>query len=176
MGKFTEALNEQVASEFAASQQYVAIAVSYDAQTLPQLAGYFYRQAVEERNHAMMIVQYLLDADEQVTIPGVAAPQSSFEDERAPVELALQQERTVTEQIARLVQLAREGSEHVGEQFLGWFLAEQREEVASMATLLSVIDRAGTENMLLVEDYLARVAVSAAEPTGAAPPAAGGTL
>jgi bacterioferritin B len=63
MGKFTEALNEQVASEFAASQQYVAIAVSYDAQTLPQLAGYIYRQAVEERNHAMMIVQYLLDAD-----------------------------------------------------------------------------------------------------------------
>jgi ferritin len=106
----------------------------------------------------------------------VAAPQSSFEDERAPVELALRQEKTVTEQIARLVQLAREENEHVGEQFLGWFLAEQREEVASMADLLSVIDRAGTENMLLVEDNLARVAVSAAEPMAAAPPAAGGTL
>jgi bacterioferritin B len=176
MGEFTEAVNEQVASEFAASQQYVAIAVSYDAQTLPQLAGHFYRQAVEERNHAMMIVQYLLDADEQVTTPGVAAPQSSFEDERAPVELALRQEKTVTEQIARLVQLAREENEHVGEQFLGWFLAEQREEVASMAELLAVIDRAGTQNMLLVEDYLARVAGSAAEPMDAAPPAAGGTL
>lgn len=176
MGKFTEALNEQVASEFAASQQYVAIAVSYDAKTLPQLAGHFYRQAVEERNHAMMIVQYLLDADVEVTIPGVAAPQSDFEDERAPVALALRQEKTVTEQIARLVQLAREENEHVGEQFLGWFLAEQREEVASMATLLSVIDRAGTQNMLLVEDYLGRVGVSAAEPTSVAPPAAGGTL
>ena len=176
MGKFTEALNEQIASELAASQQYVAIAVSYDAQTLPQLAGHFYRQAVEERNHAMMIVQYLLDADEQVTIPGVAAPQSSFEDERAPVELALRQEKTVTEQIARLVELARQENEHVGEQFLGWFLAEQREEVASMAELLSIIDRAGTENMLLVEDYLARVAGSASEPMGAAPPVAGGIL
>jgi bacterioferritin B len=176
MGKFTEALNEQVASEFAASQQYVAIAVSYDAETLPQLARHFYRQAVEERNHAMMIVQYLLDADVQVTIPGIAAPQSSFEDERAPVELALRQEKTVTEQIVRLVQLAREENEHVGEQFLGWFLAEQREEVASMADLLSVIDRASTQNMLLVEDYLARVPVSAAEPPGYAPPAAGGTL
>ncbi|HET9782927.1 MAG TPA: ferritin [Candidatus Dormibacteraeota bacterium] len=176
MGKFTEALNEQVASEFAAAQQYVAIAVSYDVQTLPQLAGYFYRQAVEERNHAMMIVQYLLDADVQVTIPGVAAPQSSFEDERAPVELALRQEKTVTEQIVRLVQLAREENEHVGEQFLGWFLAEQREEVASMATLLSVIDRASTQNMLLVEDYLARIAGSATETTSVAPPAAGGTL
>jgi ferritin len=124
----------------------------------------------------MMIVQYLLDADVPVTIPGVAAPQSSFEDERAPVELALRQEKTVTEQIARLVQLAREENEHVGEQFLGWFLAEQREEVASMADLLSVIDRARTENMLLVEDYLARVGASAAGPTGAAPPAARGIL
>ncbi len=103
-------------------------------------------------------------------------PPTDFEDERAPVELALRQEKTVTEQIARLVQLAREENEHVGEQFLGWFLAEQREEVASMADLLSIIDRAGTENMLLVEDYLARVGASAAEPTGVAPPAAGGTL
>ena len=176
MGKFAEALNEQVASEFAASQQYVAIAVSYDAQTLPQLAAHFYRQAVEERNHAMMIVQYLLDADAEVKIPGVAEPTTSFEDERAPVALALSQERTVTEQIARLVQLAREENEHVGEQFLGWFLAEQREEVASMSALLAVVERAGTENMLLVEDYIARVAVTAAEPTAPAPPAAGGAL
>ncbi len=176
MGTFAEALNEQVASEFAASQQYVAIAVNYDAQTLPQLAGHFYRQAVEERNHAMMIVQYLLDAGAEVKIPGVAEPTTSFEDERAPVALALSQERTVTEQIARLVQLAREQNEHVGEQFLGWFLAEQREEVASMGALLAVVERAGTENMLLVEDYLARVGVTAAEPTTPAPPAAGGAL
>jgi ferritin len=82
----------------------------------------------------------------------------------------------VTEQIARLVQLAREQNEHVGEQFLGWFLAEQREEVASMGALLAVVERAGTENMLLVEDYLARVGVTAAEPTTPAPPAAGGAL
>ena len=49
MSKFTDALNEQLAEEFAASQQYVAIAVYYDAETLPQLARHFYRQAVEER-------------------------------------------------------------------------------------------------------------------------------
>jgi ferritin len=176
MGKFAEGLNEQVASEFAASQQYIAIAVYYDAQTLSQLAGHFYRQAVEERNHAMMIVQYLLDAGAEIEIPGVAQPKTSFEDERAPVALALSQEKTVTEQIAGLVQLAREENELVGEQFLGWFLAEQREEIASMSALLAVVDRATTQNMLLVEDHLARVAVSAAEPTIAAPPAAGTAL
>ena len=84
MSRFTEALNEQIAYEFGASQQYVAIAVHYDAQTLPQLAAHFYRQAVEERNHAMMMVQYLLDADEQVVIPAVEAPQVSFPDVVAP--------------------------------------------------------------------------------------------
>ncbi len=176
MSRFTEALNDQIASEFAASQQYVAIAVTYDAQTLPQLAAHFYRQAVEERNHAMMVVQYLLDADAPVTIPAVAAPETSFDDERAPVQLALEQEKTVTEQIASLVQTARDEQDYVGEQFLGWFLAEQREEVASMANLLTVIDRAGTDNLLLVEDYLARGTPTAAQPSAPAPPAAGGAL
>jgi ferritin len=176
MSRFGEALNEQIANEFGASQQYIAIAVHYDAQTLPQLAAHFYRQAVEERNHAMMIVQYLLDAAVPVQIRGVDAPTTSFDDDRAPVELALQQEKDVTEQIARLVEIAREDGEHVGEHFLGWFLEEQREEVASMASLLAVIDRATPSNMLLVEDYLARIAVTAAEPSTPSPPAAGGEL
>ena len=99
MATFPEGLNEQVGHEFAASQQYVAIAVHYDAQTLPRLAAHFYRQAVEERNHAMMLVQYLLDADEIVKIPGVEAPRTEFDDVVTPVELALAQEREVTEQI-----------------------------------------------------------------------------
>ena len=177
MSRFTDTLNAQVASEFGASQQYIAIAVHYDAQTLPQLAAHFYLQAVEERNHAMMIVQYLLDADAPVAIPGVTAPQTAFGDDRAPVALALEQEKTVTAQIANLVQIAREDNEYVGEQFLGWFLDEQREEVASMSTLLSVIDRAGVDNLLLVEDYLSRAAgAPAAGPSAPTPPAAGGAL
>src|SRR2546423_14374123 len=78
MGRFHDAVNEQIGREFAASQQYVAIAVYYDGETLPQLAAHFYRQAVEERNHAMMLVQYLLDSDVRVVIPGVAAPKTEI--------------------------------------------------------------------------------------------------
>jgi ferritin len=176
MAGFHDALNEQIGSELAASQQYVAIAVYYDAQTLPTLAAHFYRQAIEERNHAMMIVQYLLDADAEVTIGAVAAPQTTFADERAPVELALEQERHVTAQIAKLVEVARNESDYVGEQFLGWFLEEQREEVASMSSLLAVVERATTNNLLLVEEYLVRSSIGAAEPSKSAPPAAGGHL
>ncbi len=177
MTRFAEAVNGQIASEFGASQQYVAIAVHYDAQTLPQLAAHFYRQAIEERNHAMMMVQYLLDADAPVVTPAVEAPRTTFADDREPVALALEQEQRVTQQIAALVQLAREDHDHVGEHFLGWFLDEQREEVASMNALLAVVDRAGTDNMLLVEDYLVRSGgVTADEPSIPAPPAAGGAL
>jgi ferritin len=175
VGRFPEALNEQIANEFAASQQYVAIAVYYDAETLPLLAAHFYRQAVEERNHAMMIVQYLLDADEPVRLSGVAEPRVEFDDVAGPVELALAQERQVTDQIVSLTRLAREENDLVGEQFLHWFLEEQREEVSSMSALLAVVRRAQESNVLLVEDYLARQPGDAAEPANA-PPVAGGAL
>src|SRR5437660_4096824 len=91
--RFIERLNEQIVYEFSASQQYIANAVYYDAQTLPRLAAFFYAQAVEERNHAMMMVQYLLDSDAEVTIPAVTAPETEFDDVVAPVALALDQER-----------------------------------------------------------------------------------
>jgi ferritin len=169
-------MNQQVANEFAASQQYVASAVYYDSETLPLLAAHFYRQAVEERNHAMMLVQYLLDADHEVAIPGVEAPQTSFTDAAAPVALALDQEKRVTQQISALVALARDEGDLVGEQFLHWFLQEQREEVSSMSDLLSVVRRAG-DNLLLVEDFLSRNQVGDAGAVDtSAPPAAGGAL
>jgi ferritin len=175
MARFHDALNEQIGREFAASQQYVAIAVYYDGETLQQLASHFYRQAVEERNHAMIMVQYLLDSGERVVVPGVEAPQTDFPDPVAPVRLALEQEKRVTADIARIAGIAREDNDLVAEQFLHWFFEEQREEVASMSSLLAVVERS-KDNLLLVEEYLARTGVSAAEPAGAAPPAAGGFL
>src|ERR1700693_5513796 len=108
MSRFPAGVHDQIGHEFAASQQYVAIAVHYDAETLPQLAAHFYRQAVEERNHAMMMVQYLLDADLAVVVPGIEAPLTDFADVVVPVQLALDQEKRVTGQISELVKIARE--------------------------------------------------------------------
>jgi len=175
MGRFHDALNEQVAREFAASHQYAAIAVYYDSETLPQLAQHFYRQALEERNHAMMMVQYLLDSGERAVIQGIDAPQTEFGDAVAPVRLALEQEKRVTEDIVSIAGVAREANDLVGEQFLHWFFEEQREEVASMSSLLAVVERS-QDNLLLVEEFLARTSVSAAEPSATAPAAAGGAL
>jgi bacterioferritin B len=153
--RFVAALNEQIANEFAAAQQYVAIGVAYEAQTLPRLAAYFYAQSLEERNHAMMMVRYLLDVDARVEIPGVEAPQLEFMDAVAPVALALEQERRVGDEIFNLMKVAREDGDYASEQFMQWFVKEQVEEVASMSSLHDVVERA-KDQPLLAEDYLAR--------------------
>ncbi len=173
--RFVERLNEQIAYEFAASQQYIANAVYYDAETLPRLAAFFYAQALEERNHAMMMVQYLLDADAEVAIPGVAVPETSFADAVAPISLALDQERRVSDQIGALVGIARDESDFQSEQFMQWFLKEQVEEVASMSALLKVAERSA-ENPERIEDYLVREHPGDGGNDPTAPGAAGGSI
>ncbi len=170
--RFVEQLNTQIGHEFAASQQYVACAVYYDALTMPQMAGFFYAQAMEERDHAMMMVKYLLDSDAAVRIPGVGAPLVEFSDIVAPVQLALEQERQVATQINELTKIAREESDFASDQFMQWFIKEQVEEVATMSDLLAVVRRS-QDNIEAIEEYVQREqSGEGADPT--APAIAGG--
>ena len=153
--RFAAQLNVQIGNELAAHHQYLACAIHYDALTMPRMAAFFYAQALEERGHAMMMVQYLLDTDEAVTIPAVAAPVSLFADVVEPVQLALDQERTVTEQVNGLLRIAREEHDFASEQFMQWFIKEQVEEVATMSDLLAVVRR-NADDIDDIEDYVAR--------------------
>jgi len=169
--RFVEQLNVQIGNEFAAHQQYVACAVYYDALTMPQMAAFFYAQALEERGHAMMMVQYLVDQDAEVRIPGVAAPQTQFADIVEPVALALAQEKRVTDQINQLTRISREEYDFASDQFMQWFIKEQVEEVATMSDLLTVVKRA-KHDVEAIEDYVQRETTGeAADPT--APTVAG---
>jgi bacterioferritin B len=169
---FAAKLNEQIANEFAAHQQYVACAVYYNSQALPQLADFFYRQALEERDHAMMMVQFLLDTGSEVTVPGVEAPRARFEDVVAPITLALEQERRVSEQINALAATAREEGDFTSEQFVQWFIREQTEEVATMSNLLRVAERSRADEAD-IEDFIAREHAGPGEQDPTAPRAAG---
>lgn len=172
--KFHALLQEQIQHEFTASQQYVAVAIYFDGEDLPQLAKFFYAQALEERNHAMMMVRYLLDRDAPVEIPGTDTVRNHFDSARDALALTLSLERTVTEQVTRLAASARDESDYLGEQFMQWFLKEQVEEEALMSTLLRIAERAGS-NLFDLENYLAREVGSAPAESGA-PRAAGGRL
>jgi ferritin len=169
--RFVEQLNAQIGNELAAHNQYLACAIYYDAQTMPQMAAFFYGQALEERDHAMMMVQYLLDTDADVTIPAVPAAISAFDDIVAPVALALEQEKRVTSQINELIRITRDESDFASEQFMGWFIKEQVEEMATMSDLLTVVGR-NLDNINNIEAYVVREQGGAgADPT--APRAAG---
>jgi bacterioferritin B len=153
--RFVDALNAQISREFAAAHQYTAIGAWYTGETYPQLASFFFAQAEEEREHALKMVNYLLDTNSAVDFTGVDSPRTDFEDHIAPIRLALEQEQSVTVSISELFEVARETRDYRSEQFLDWFLEEQTEEESSMSDLLAVAERTASVPMLL-EEYLAR--------------------
>jgi bacterioferritin B len=149
------ALNTQVGHEFGASLQYVQIATYFDAEGLPTLARHFYKQAEEEREHAMKFVRFVVDAAGEVAIPAIPAPQPTFKSAEEAVRKSVDWEVTVTKQINALMDLAIKDNDHITRNFLNWFMEEQLEEVSSMETLLSMVRRAGESGLLFVENYLA---------------------
>jgi bacterioferritin B len=150
------ALTEQIGHEFAAMLQYVTIATYFDAEGLPRLAQHFYRQAEEERDHAMRLVRYVVETGGEVAIPAVPAVTSGFSSAEEAVQLSLDQEKTVTRQINTLMDQAITTNDHAARTMLEWFVTEQVEEVSSMETLLRMVQRAGESGLLFVESYLAQ--------------------
>jgi ferritin len=104
----------------------------------------------------MRFVQFVSDTGARVKIPAIGAPRAEFSDAADAVRLSLEQEKQVTSQINQLVHIAKQENDYTTDNFLQWFVQEQLEEVASMEDLLSIVQRAGEGNLLLVEEYLAR--------------------
>jgi ferritin len=157
-----DAMNEQIQSEFFASAQYVAIAVYFDEEGLPDLAQHFYMQSDEERMHAMKFVHFLLETGSKPIVPGLPEIRNEFGSAADAVQYALDQEMRVTNQINNLVKIAVEENDFTSNNFLQWYVNEQVEEVDSMTTLLQTIKHAGG-NMLLVEDFVRRFNPNAGE-------------
>ena len=156
--KVIDAINEQIGYEFSASLQYYAIAAHFAAEALPQLSSHFFKQAEEEKGHALRFIKYVVDAGGRVAIPAIEAPRSTFKVAEEAVKLSLDQEVQVTKQINALVELARNENDYITINFLQWFLTEQLEEVSSMDNLLKIVQRAG-DDLLQADEYLARVGV-----------------
>jgi ferritin len=163
--KLVEAMNRQIRSEFSASQQYIALAIYFDGESLVELANFFYRQSEEEREHAMKFVHFLLEVGAKPIIPDLPEFKNEFASAAEAVQFALDQEIKVTDQINNLVTLAIAEQDHISNNFLQWFVTEQVEEVDTMTTLLQTIKHAGS-SLLLVEDFVRRNLQHTAEETG----------
>ena len=165
--KLTAAINAQVGNELGASHQYIAIATFFDQEGLPALAQHFYKQSLEEREHAMRFVKLVLDAGADVRLPAIPAPKTGFKNAAEAVKLALDSENRVTAQINALMDQAISDKDHGSKNALEWFVNEQREEMASMDTLLRMVKRAGENGLFFVENFLLQGGLSGA-PAGKA--------
>jgi ferritin len=121
----------------------------------------------------MMMIKYLLDTNAPVRLREVAAPEASFSDHIAPIRLALDQEKTVSDQISDLFKIARDEGDYLSEQFVQWFLKEQVEEVATMTELLDVAERV-REMPMMLEEFIARERPGEGPEDPMAPAPAGG--
>lgn len=160
-----EAINTQVGREFGASMQYNNIAAYFDADNLPSLAAFFYRQASEEHMHAMKFLNYVVDAGGQVRLPAISASKYDFSSAEEAVQLALDWEQEVTRQINELMNLAIQQKDHIAQDFLRWFVTEQLEEISTMDRLLSIVRRS-KDNVLFVDDYISRNPIVSPEEAG----------
>lgn len=152
---FIAGLRAQVRHGLTASQQYLAAAVYFDIERLPQLAAHCYGRSEQHRGHALRIVQYLIDRDLEITIGGLDEVRQTFESPRAAIAFLLAREQTLTDQVTELAKVAREWADFLGEQFMSWLLECQQHDVAGMSTLLAVTDRSAG-NMFDVEEFVAR--------------------
>jgi ferritin len=152
-----KAINAQIGNEFGASMQYLSIAGHFHTQKLTLLAKLFFEQAEEEKTHAMKFAHYVLDTQGDLQIPAIAAPKPKFASAEEAVKAALAWEMEVTEQIKALMDMAVSQNDYLAQNFLQWFIDEQLEEINKMDQLLSVIQRAGEKNLLMVEAYLVHI-------------------
>lgn len=148
--KVAALLNEQVKNEYFAFYTYQQMAYKLESMNLKVFAKWFTMQAGEEKEHAEKIAKYLLEQGAEVTLKNLNAPKADYASVLEICQAALQHELGVTKNINDLVALARSENDYPTEQFLGWFLAEQVEEVASTTELLEMVKLAGNPGQVLM--------------------------
>jgi ferritin len=147
---------EQVGNEFAASAQYLAIAVYFEQESMSQTAGFFYGQAEEEREHAMKLLKYVVETGGNVVLPAVPAPKAVIKSAEDAFQTSLNWELEVTGQINGLMDLAKKQNDYLAQNFLNWFVDEQLEEVTTMEKYLNLVRKMGDKNIFMLEGIIAR--------------------
>lgn len=126
--EITKLLNEQINKELYSAYLYMDMSNYYADQGLNGFENWFFIQTQEERDHAMLFRQYLLNNGESVILTAIAAPNEKYNDYKAPLVKALEHEQFVTDSINKIYEAAYKKSDFRTMQFLDWFIKEQGEE------------------------------------------------
>ena len=143
--KVAALLNEQVNKEFYSAYLYLDMSNWFSRKGLDGFANWYKIQAQEERDHAMLFYQYMLNEDVTVTLEAIAKPDKTFNTNMDVVKAALGHEIYVTESINTIYAAAYEVKDFRTMQFLDWFVKEQGEEETHSREMISKLELFGED-------------------------------
>ncbi len=144
--EITKLINEQINKELYSSYLYLDMAGYYADKSLDGFENWFYIQAQEERDHAMLFRTYLLNNDEKVVLTAIGAPDINYKDFKDPLLAALEHEKLVTASINNIYAVAYAQKDFRTMQFLDWFVKEQGEEEKNSSDLISKFELFGNDS------------------------------
>ena len=126
--KVSQLLNQQINKEFYSAYLYLDFSNFYYDQELNGFGNWYMIQAQEERDHAMLFLQYLQNNGEKITLEAIDKPEIAFETVLDPLVEAARHERYVTALINAIYHECHEAKDYRTMKFLDWFVDEQMEE------------------------------------------------
>lgn len=165
------ALNKQLEREGYASFLYLSMASWLDHEGLTGCAKFMYRQSDEEHAHMMRIFSYILEMDGKAVVPSIKQPPLSYESVQGVFYDAYVHEQLVTASINELVDLSIRENDHSTNNFLQWYVEEQREEEVLMREIQDKIKLigSGSQSLYFIDKELELINAqqkTAAEKTG----------
>ena len=143
--KVAQLLNTQVNKEFYSAYLYLHFANYYVEQGLNGFANWYQVQAQEERDHALLFVQYLQNNDAPVTYEAIDKPETALNSHMDALKDGLAHEQYVTELIHQIYDAANEVKDYRSMQFLDWFVKEQGEEETNASDLIKKMELFGSD-------------------------------
>ena len=147
--KIAALLNQQINKEFYSAYLYLDMSNYYDELDLDGYANYYNIQAQEERDHALLFMQYMQQNSLKITLEAIDKPDKVYASVIDPLVAAAEHERYVTSLINDLYHEAYEAKDFRTMQFLDWFVKEQGEEEANTHELISKMELFGGDSRAL---------------------------
>ncbi|MCI6552144.1 MAG: ferritin [Lachnospiraceae bacterium] len=143
--KVVELLNQQVNKEFYSAYLYLDFSNYYYDQGLDGFGNWYKIQAQEERDHAMLFIEYLQKNGERVSLEAIDRPSAALTGAKAVLNEGLQHERYVTGLIHAIYDAAHSVKDFRTMQFLDWFVKEQGEEETNAENLVKRFELFGDD-------------------------------
>lgn len=153
-------INEQINKELYSAYLYLDFSVFYEAQGLDGFANWYMIQAQEERDHAMLMMKFLQNNGEAVTLEAIAKPDKELKVLMDPLKFGLEHEKYVTSLINDIYAAAYEVKDFRTMQFLDWFVKEQLEEEKNADDMIKKMELFGNDSKGLYSldsEYAARI-------------------